>query len=86
MVENDSRYKSGLMKDTYLIIGAILLLIAVEGYVVYMILYYAGSAVPSWIMIVYLVFFLLALGIESIGYWQVRHSIKQHMHEFRYYD
>ncbi|WP_406655960.1 monomethylamine permease [Methanolobus sp. ZRKC2] len=82
----EAKYKDGLRKDTYLIAGAILLLIFVEGYVVYTILSYAGSAVSSGIMGLYILFFLLVVAIETIGYWKVRHSIKQHMYEFRYYD
>jgi len=83
---NKKKYERGLQKDTYLIVGAILLLILVEGYVVYTILSHAGPAVPSWIMGLYVFFFLLVVGIEIIGYWQVRHSLKQHMHEFEYYE
>lgn len=82
----DSKAKAGLQKDTYLIVGAIALLIIIEGYVVYTILSYAGPAVPSWIIGLYILFFLLVVGIETIGYWQVRHSLKQHMHELGYYD
>lgn len=85
-IVKEAKYEDGLRKDTYLIVGAILLLILVEGYVVYTVLSYAGSAVSSGIIGLYILFFLLVVGIETIGYWQVRHSLKQHMHEFRYYD
>lgn len=83
---NQAKYDQGLQKDTYLIVGAIALLILVEGYVVYTILSYAGPAVSASVRGLYIVFFLLVVGIETIGYWQVRKSLKQHMHEFRYYD
>ncbi len=83
---NEAKYKGAFAKDTYLIVGAIALLIIVEGFVVFTILSEAGSAVPSSIRIIYYVFFALVIGIESIGYMQVRHSIKQHMFDFRYYD
>ncbi|WP_094227650.1 hypothetical protein [Methanolobus psychrotolerans] len=82
----ESRYNGSFAKDTYLIAGAITLLIIVEGYVVFTILSQAGSAVPSSIRGLYLLFFGLVVGIETIGYLQVRKSIKQHMFDFRYYD
>ncbi|WP_256623812.1 monomethylamine permease [Methanolobus chelungpuianus] len=83
---NQAKYDQGLQKDTYLIVGAIALLIVVQGYVVYTILSYAGPAVSASIRALYIVFFLLVISIETVGYWQVRKSLKQHMHEFRYYD
>lgn len=83
---NQAKYDQGLQKDTYLIVGAIALLIIVQGYVVYTILSYAGPAVSASIRGLYIVFFLLVIGIETVGYWEVRKSLKQHMHEFRYYD
>ncbi|WP_319506179.1 monomethylamine permease [uncultured Methanolobus sp.] len=87
MVEvNEAKYKGAFAKDTYLIAGAIALLITIEGYVVYNVLSLSGSVVSPAIRGIYIVFFLLVVGIETIGYWQVRHSIKQHMFEFKYYD
>lgn len=83
---NQAKYDQGLQKDTYLIVGAIALLIIVQGHVVYTILSYAGPAVSASIRGLYIVFFLLVVGIETVGYWEVRKSLKQHMHEFRYYD
>jgi hypothetical protein len=83
---NHEKYEQGLRKDTYLIVVALALLVIVEGYVVYTVLSYAGPAVSAGIRGLYLVFFLLVVGIETIGYWEVRKSLKQHMHELRYYD
>jgi hypothetical protein len=83
---SESRYNGAFAKDTYLIIGAIALLIIVQGFVVFTILSQAGSAVPSSIRGLYLLFFVFLVGIETIGYLQVRKSIKQHMFDFRYYD
>jgi putative effector of murein hydrolase LrgA (UPF0299 family) len=80
------KYAQGLQKDTYLIIGALALLVIVEGYVVYTILSYAGPAVSAGIRGLYILFFLLVIGIETIGYWQVRKSLKQHMYELKYYE
>ncbi|WMW21707.1 monomethylamine permease [Methanolobus mangrovi] len=83
---NEAKYKGAFAKDTYLIAGAIALLIIIEGYVVYNVLSLAGPAVSSSIIGIYVLFFGLVVGIEIIGYWQVRHSIKQHMFDFKYYD
>ncbi|WP_292466601.1 monomethylamine permease [Methanolobus sp.] len=83
---NEAKYKGAFAKDTYLIVGAIALLIVVQGYVVFTILSAAGSAVSPAIRGIYVVFFVLVVGIETLGYWQVRHSIKQHMFDFKYYD
>ena len=81
-----ARYNGEFAKDTFLIAGAIALLIVVEGYVVYNVLSLAGPAVSPTIRGIYLLFFGLIVGIETIGYWQVRHSIKQHMYDLKYYD
>jgi putative effector of murein hydrolase LrgA (UPF0299 family) len=83
---DQEKYAQGLQKDTYLIIGALALLVIVEGYVVYTILSYAGPAVSAGIRGLYILFFLLVIGIETIGYWQVRKSLKQHMYELKYYE
>ncbi|WP_406660360.1 monomethylamine transporter [Methanolobus sp. ZRKC3] len=83
---DEVRYSGEFRKDTFLITGAIALLIIVEGYVVYNVLSLAGPAVSPAIRGIYLLFFLLIVGIETIGYWQVRHSIKQHMYDLKYYD
>ncbi|MDW7732438.1 MAG: monomethylamine permease [Methanolobus sp.] len=85
-IVKETKYDDGLRKDTYLIVGAIALLIIVEGYVVYTVLSYAGSAVSSSIIGLYILFFLMIVFVETIGYWQVRHSLKQHMQEFGYYE
>jgi hypothetical protein len=61
-------------------------LIVIEGYVVFTILSEAGSAVSPAIQGIYVLFFGLVVGIETIGYMQVRRSIKQHMFDFKYYD
>ncbi|MDK2826871.1 hypothetical protein SAMN04488589_1703 [Methanolobus vulcani] len=83
---NEAKYNSAFAKDTFLILGAIALLIVVEGYVVFTILAEAGSAVAPAIRGIYILFFGLVVGIETIGYLQVRKSIKQHMFDFKYYD
>lgn len=82
----EAKYNGAFVKDTYLIVGAIALLIAVEGFVVYTVLSNAGSVVPPLIRGIYVLFFGLVVVIETIGYWQVRHSIRQHMFDFEYYD
>jgi hypothetical protein len=83
---NEAKYNGAFAKDTYLIACAITLLVFVEGYVVYTVLSQAGSVVSPAIRGIYILFFGLAVGIETIGYLQVRRSIKQHMFDFRYYD
>lgn len=83
---SETKYNKAFAKDTYLIVGAIALLITVQGYVVFTILSAAGSVVSPAIRAIYVVFFLLLVGIETMGYWQVRQSIKQHMFDFKYYD
>ncbi|MDY0386784.1 MAG: monomethylamine permease [Methanolobus sp.] len=83
---SETKYNKAFAKDTYLIVGAITLLIAVQGYVVFTVLSTAGSVVSPAIRAIYVVFFVLLVGIETMGYWQVRHSIKQHMFDFKYYD
>ncbi|WP_321429794.1 monomethylamine permease [uncultured Methanolobus sp.] len=83
---NEEKYNSAFAKDTFLILGAIALLIVVEGYVVFTILSEAGSAVSPAIRGIYILFFGLVVGVETIGYLKVRSSIKQHMFDFEYYD
>ena len=83
---DENKYKSKLSQDTMMIMVALGLLVVVELYVVYSILSVAGKALPGGLMGIYIVFVGLVIGIETIGYWKVRHSINEHMHEFEYYD
>lgn len=83
---DENKYKSKLVQDTMMIMVALGLLVIVELYVVYSILSVAGEALPGGFAGVYLIFVGLVIGIETVGYWKVRHSIREHMHEFEYYD
>lgn len=81
----ESKYHSKLNGDTGLIIGMLLLLIGVEGFILYNVLAETWEIAGDFFYL-YVIFAGLMVGIEAIGCLSVRKSIKNHMFEFRYYD
>lgn len=81
----ESKYHSKLNGDTGLIIGILLLLIGVEGFVLYKVLSETWEISGNFFYL-YVIFVGLMVGIEAIGCMSVRQSIKNHMFEFKYYD
>lgn len=81
----ESKYHSKLNGDTGLIIGMLLLLIGVEGFVLYNVLSKTWE-ISGEFFYLYVIFVGLMVVIEAIGCLSVRQSIKNHMFEFKYYD
>lgn len=85
---NAARYQSKLNMDSVLIAGMLSLLYVAQLFLVYSVLTATKPVLAehSILVPVYLVFIGLMFTIETIGCLKVRSSIKQHMHEFRYYE
>jgi hypothetical protein len=81
----ENRYHRELNGDTGLIIGMLILLVGVEGFVLYKILTETWG-ISRNIFYLYAIFMGLMIVIEAIGCLSVRQSIKNHMFEFKYYD
>lgn len=81
----ESKYYSKLNGDTGLIIGMLLLLVGVEGFVLYKVLSETWEISGNFFYL-YIIFVGLVIGIETVGCLSVRQSIKNHMFEFKYYD
>lgn len=81
----ENKYHSKLNGDTGLIIGMLLLLVGVEGFVLYRVLSETWEIAGDFFYL-YLIFVGLVAGIEAVGCLSVRKSIKNHMFGFRYYD
>ncbi len=83
-----ARYKSKLNMDSFLIVLMLSLLYGVQLFLVYSVFSATKPVLSefSGLIPVYLLFVGLMFAIETIGCLKVRQSIKQHMHEFRYYD
>ena len=81
----ESKYHGKLNGDTGLIIGILILLIGVEGFVLYKILSETWEIAGEFFYL-YVIFVSLVIVIEAIGCLSVRNSIKNHMFEFCYYD
>jgi hypothetical protein len=80
-----SKYHSKLNGDTGLIIGMLLLLVGVEGFVLYKVLAETWEIARDFFYL-YVIFVGLMVVIETIGCLSVRQSIRNHMFEFKYYD
>lgn len=80
-----AKYHRKLNHDTALIVGMLILLVSVEGFVLYKILIEAWEIAQSFLYL-YIIFVGLVVIIEAIGCLSVRNSIKKHMFEFEYYD
>lgn len=81
-----SKYASKLMLDSLLIVFILAMLYGVQIFLTYSVLSEAWDIIPSGLHFVYIVFLGALLSVETIGCLKVRQSIKQHMHEFEYYD
>lgn len=81
----ENKYYSKLNGDTGLIIGMLLLLVCVEGFILYKILSETWEISGDFFYL-YLIFVGLVVGIETVGCLSVRKSIKSHMFNFKYYD
>ena len=81
----ESKYHSKLNGDTALIVGMLVLLVGVEGFVLYKILTETWEIAGNFFYL-YVIFVGLMVVIEAIGCLSVRNSIKKHMFEFEYYD
>jgi hypothetical protein len=80
-----SKYHRKLNGDTALIVGMLILLVSVEGFILYKILTETWEIAKSFFYL-YVIFVSLIVIIEAIGCLSVRNSIKKHMFEFEYYD
>ncbi len=83
--EMESKYHSKLKGDSVLVAGMLVLLVGVELFVIGKILM-ATWEIASSFFYLYVIFFGLIVGVETIGCLRVRDSIKKHMFEFTYYD
>ncbi|MDD3041510.1 MAG: monomethylamine permease [Methanosarcinaceae archaeon] len=85
---NQAKYQSKLNMDSVLIGGMLALLYIAQLFLVYSVLSATRPVLSEHAILVpvYLVFIGLMFTIETIGCLKVRSSLKQHMHEFRYYD
>ena len=81
----ESKYHRKLNGDTVLIVGMLILLVGVEGFVLYKILTETWEISQNFFYL-YVIFVGLIVIIEAIGCLSVRNSIKKHMFEFEYYD
>ncbi len=81
----ESKYHRKLSGDTALIVGMLILLVGVEGFVLYKILTETWEIAGNFFYL-YVIFVGLIVIIEAIGCLSVRNSIKKHMFEFEYYD
>lgn len=80
-----AKYHKKLNGDTGLILGMLVLLVTVEGFVLYKVLIETWEISKNFLHL-YLIFLGLVVIIEAIGCLGVRKSIMNHMFEFEYYD
>lgn len=80
-----SKYHRKLNGDSALIVGMLILLVSVEGFVLYKILIETWEIAGNFFY-TYVIFVGLIGIIETIGCLSVRKSIRNHMFEFKYYD
>lgn len=80
-----SKYHRKLNGDTVLVVGMLVLLVGVEGFIIYKILAETWEIAGNFFYL-YVIFVGLIVVIETIGCLRVRESIKNHMFEFKYYD
>lgn len=80
-----AKYHRKLNSDTGLIVGMLVLLVSVEGFVIYKVLIETWEISKDFFYL-YLIFLALVVIIEAIGCLGVRKSIMNHMFEFEYYD
>ena len=80
-----SKYHRKLNGDTVLVVGMLVLLVSVEGFIIYKILAETWEIAGNFFYL-YVIFVGLIVVIETIGCLRVRESIKNHMFEFKYYD
>ncbi|WP_135604733.1 monomethylamine transporter [Methanococcoides sp. NM1] len=85
---DEALYHNKLKQDGGVILLVLGLLYFSETYIVYNILSILWGEVPALgtIWPIYIVFYLLLIGIETIGCVRVYNSIKEHMFDFEYYD
>ncbi|WP_440952114.1 monomethylamine transporter [Methanococcoides sp. FTZ1] len=85
---DEALYNNKLKQDAGVILVVLGLLYFSETYIVYNILSILWGEVPELgsIWPIYIVFYLLLIGIETIGCVRVYNSIKEHMFDFNYYD
>jgi len=81
----ESKYHRKLNGDTVLVVGMLVLLVSVEGFIIYKILAETWEIAGNFFYL-YVIFVGLIVVIETIGCLRVRESIKNHMFEFKYYD
>ncbi|WP_440954949.1 monomethylamine permease [Methanosarcina sp. Mfa9] len=83
-----AKYRGKLNLDSVLIAIMLCLLYGAQLFLVYSVLTATKPVLAEFpgLTPIYLLFIGLMFTIETIGCLKVRHSIKQHMHEFRYYD
>jgi len=83
-----AKYRSKLNLDSVLIAIMLALLYGAQLFLVYSVLTATKPVLAEFpgLTPIYLLFICLMFAIETIGCLKVRHSIKQHMHEFAYYD
>ena|GEM_PF-2049570 len=83
-----AKYRGKLNLDSVLIAIMLCLLYGAQLFLVYSVLTATKPVLAEFpgLTPIYLFFIGLMFTIETIGCLKVRHSIKQHMHEFHYYD
>jgi hypothetical protein len=81
----ETKYHRKLSGDTAILVGMLLLLAGVEGFVLYIFLSETWETARDFFYL-YVIFVGLVVIIEAIGCLSVRNSIKKHMFEFEYYD
>jgi hypothetical protein len=81
----ETKYHRKLNGDTAILVGMLLLLAGVEGFVLYIFLSETWETARDFFYL-YVIFVGLVVIIEAIGCLSVRNSIKKHMFEFEYYD
>jgi hypothetical protein len=81
----ETKYHRKLNGDTAILVGMLLLLAGVEGFVLYIFLSETWEISRDFFYL-YVIFVGLVVIIEAIGCLSVRNSIKKHMFEFEYYD
>ncbi|MEA1985013.1 MAG: monomethylamine transporter [Euryarchaeota archaeon] len=85
---DEAFYHNKLKQDGGVILILLVLLYFSETFITYKILSLLWGEVPELgtIWPIYIVFFVLLIGIETIGSVGVYNSIKEHMFDFKYYD
>lgn len=85
---DEAYYQSKLKQDAGVIAVLLGLLYFSETFIVYKILSLLWGVIPELSLIwpIYIIFFVLLIGIETIGCVGVYNSIKEHMYDFEYYD